>query len=297
MFAEALKIVSKFTKPVAISHRKYNGECFAGIGTYVVINSDGWCVTAFHILKQFNDIVNAKKQFDDLSQRRLAIENDSSLSNGQKRAKLGTLKISNDAITNVSIWLGDGVSIQESHVIEGVDLAVFKLTNFDPNTIQTYPSFKDPTTPMDTGRSLCKLGFPLTTLKATFDSATQKFKLESASNSLALFPLEGIFTREVIIQLPGNVQTQNYKLAFLETSSPGLRGQSGGPTFDVNGTIWAIQSQTMTWPLEFGQNASNMSPKALEHCRHQFLNVGWGIHAATLIGFFNQNNISYNLAS
>jgi hypothetical protein len=36
----------------------------------------------------------------------------------------------------------------------------------------------------------------------------------------------------------------NRKVKFIETSTPGLRGQSGGPLFDAKGEIWGIQSRT-----------------------------------------------------
>lgn len=45
---------------------------------------------------------------------------------------------------------------------------------------------------------------------------------------------------------------------FIETSTPRLRGQSGGPIFDVNGAIWAIQSQTHHLKLGFGDNQNTL---------------------------------------
>jgi hypothetical protein len=78
---------------------------------------------------------------------------------------------------------------------------------------------------------------------------------------------------------------------FIETSSPGLRGQSGGPTFDINGTIWAIQSQTHHMKLGFGDNQKQS--KELEHLKYQYLNVGWGTHALTITSFLTENKISF----
>ena len=75
---------------------------------------------------------------------------------------------------------------------------------------------------------------------------------------------------------------------FVETSSPGLKGQSGGPTFDSEGRIWAMQSKTAHYPLEF--------PAGQKNQEHQFLNVGMGTHAKTIIDFLDSNGVKYNLS-
>jgi hypothetical protein len=86
----------------------------------------------------------------------------------------------------------------------------------------------------------------------------------------------------------------NFPLKYIETSTPGLRGQSGGPTFDVEATIWAIQSSTMSYPLEFGTEAKG---KQAEHLKNQYLNVGWGIHAETITSFLTANNVAFQKSS
>ena len=111
---------------------------------------------------------------------------------------------------------------------------------------------------------------------------------------MPLFPLEGIYTRTVTYADPtGNIKIP---LKQIETSSPGLRGQSGGPTFDTHGTIWAIQSQTRHYPLGFGDNANGLSHKAAEHLQNQYLNVGLGVHSETIIEFCKSNNIQIHIS-
>lgn len=86
-----------------------------------------------------------------------------------------------------------------------------------------------------------------------------------------------------------------FPLKYLETSSPGLKGQSGGPTFDVHGNIWAIQSSTNSFPLNFEANKL-MNQKQAEHIQNQYLNVGLGIHSETIIGFLREMNVTFNLS-
>lgn len=63
----------------------------------------------------------------------------------------------------------------------------------------------------------------------------------------------------------------NFPLALIETSSPGLKGQSGGPIFDKEGTVFGIQSRTMHFPLGF---APPVQDGTARHKEHQFINVG-----------------------
>ncbi len=91
---------------------------------------------------------------------------------------------------------------------------------------------------MDTGTSLCKPGFPFHSIIPTFDETTNNFKLPEASFPLPLFPLEGIYTRTIQINIPDS--PLSFPLKYIETSSLGLIGQSGGPTFNTYGTVWAI---------------------------------------------------------
>jgi hypothetical protein len=75
---------------------------------------------------------------------------------------------------------------------------------------------------------------------------------------------------------------------FLETSSPGARGQSGGPIFDVEGTVWAIQSHTRHVDLEFSAELTVKGRKVVEN---QVLNVGLGADATEIVRFAQDNGV------
>ena len=183
----------------------------------------------------------------------------------------------------------NAIDISTVHTIPGVDIALVKLENFNPDNIQTYPKIKDPTTPMLNGTSLCKLGFPFNSITPTFQNGG--FVLPPDSLPIPLFPLEGIYTRRV------NIVVQNppgYPLSYIETSSPGLMGQSGGPTFDTFGNVWAIQSITQHLKLGFGESVT--PGKETDQLKNQYLNVGWGVHSETIIGLLRQHNISFELS-
>ncbi|GAI45805.1 unnamed protein product [marine sediment metagenome] len=101
----------------------------------------------------------------------------------------------------------------------------------------------------------------------------------------------GFFTRNV---LAGSTPDGKYQIKFIETSTPGLRGQSGGPIFDVYGNIWGIQSRTQHLPLGFSPKIKKAGKETEEH---QFINVGWGIHPETLIHFLQDKKVSFNVSS
>ena len=51
MFSKAVPIAAGFTRPVVISSRTAQGECAGTIGAYVVVNREGWILTAGHLLE------------------------------------------------------------------------------------------------------------------------------------------------------------------------------------------------------------------------------------------------------
>ena len=102
--------------------------------------------------------------------------------------------------------------------------------------------------------------------------------------------MEGILTR---FKLGGRTSDNKFEIRFIETSSPGLRGQSGGPIFDTGAVIWGIQSRTEHLPLGF-------SPKILRDGKeieeNQFINVGLGVHPENIIRILREHNIRFEMA-
>jgi hypothetical protein len=81
---------------------------------------------------------------------------------------------------------------------------------------------------------------------------------------------------------------------FLETSSPGLKGQSGGPIVDRDGNIYAIQSKNLTMPLGFTGTVEINGKKVDEN---QFINVGIGVHLQTIVALLKKHNIKFDTAA
>jgi hypothetical protein len=290
VFAKALRKVSNYTLPVIISKRLVDGTVHCGCGTFIIVNPDGWFVTAAHI---FDDVLQAQRDIVDLSAYEATvrqIREDDSLSPKAKGKQLSRLTRKPEWIRTHSLfWGGLAASALDVALDPLADLAVGRLEPFDGNVITEYPVFKNPAGELPHGSSLCRLGFPFHSITATFDEAANQFNLAPGVLPIPRFPNDGIHTRIVIMpSSDGNRQAK-----FIETSTPGLRGQSGGPIFDTNAYVWAIQSRTMSLPLGFSPVVKQGNKEIIEH---QFMHVGWGSHVEEVIRMLTVRQIRFALS-
>jgi hypothetical protein len=290
MFAQAITVVTSFTQPVIISKRLADGTVEAGCATFVIINRDGWILTAAHILQELFVAQQHRTERSQYETKIQEINSDPRLTLKQKNKRISRLPRNPKWITNHSYWWGtDGVRATQISVDKLADLAIARLDPFDPNAISTYPTFKNPNSQLQTGTSLCRLGFPLHKVSSTFDPGTGNFQVAPGVLPLPRFPLDGIHTRVAIVQ----DQNTNRQTKFIETSSPGLRGQSGGPIFDRDGLVWAIQSRTVHFALGFNPKIKQGNKEIEEH---QFLSVGLGAHVEEIVRLLTQHNVSFALS-
>jgi hypothetical protein len=290
MFAVALKNVEKYTFPLIILQRQLNGEVSPSCGTFVVVNKEGWFLTAYHILHLLLQADSQMPQVNKYLQERERIEKDASLTPKQKRKGLQALKVDMRWVSHQCPFFG-GLpgTFKKLHCNPVADLAIRQLDPFDPASVRQFPTFKDPSSDMPQGTSLCRLGFPFHEIQATFDERANQFSFAPGVLPVPRFPNDGIHTRLVVAKSEDGSQ----QAKFLETSSPGLRGQSGGPIFDRDGHIWALQSRTNHLPLGFAPAVKHGNREVIEH---QFMNVGWGSHVEEIIKLFRQHNVTFDLS-
>lgn len=285
MFAKAVSIASEYTIPVIISHRFFDGTIECGCASFIVLNDEGWIMTSAHVLNSGMAAEQHIKEIQEYSRRKSDIEKNKQLNHKQKNKIIRSLPCNNKWIQTHAFWWGADIrSIKEFIFNQSVDLAIGKLDPFDSKSITTYPTFKNPKDELLPGTSLCRLGFPFHSIGATFDEGKSQFILEPGALPIPRFPIEGIHTRILVVQ-----DEKGNKIGkFIETSSPGLRGQSGGPIFDSNGDIWGLQSHTNTLQLGFSPKVKKGNKEIEEH---QFMNVGVGTHVEEIIKFLNDNKV------
>lgn len=289
MFATAYEKAKKFTHPVIISTLKWNGDVKCGCGSFIILNKEGWILTASHILRPMLSFKEDQEAIQKHQQKVDTIEKDTGLTAKQKKKKVRKLHTNPNWLKDHSLWWGEDNRVIEEFIYYLLgDIAVGRIKNFQPPSSITYPKFKNPKN-IRIGTFLCKLGFPFHTIKATYD-ARKGFVIEDGILPLPYFPYEGMFTRNRHEVFPG--KTLKYEVKFIETSTPGLGGQSGGPIFDKEGVVWALQSKTAHYPLGFNPTIKK-NGKDIEE--HQFLNFGLGVHPELIVDFLTDNKINFDL--
>ena len=288
MFSKAVPIAAGFTRPIVISSRTTQQVCSSTIGACIVLNVGGWILTAGHLM----DIIREQQESARRHQgfRGNVVEFQRDLAADKRYRKKGVRTFQRPAgvsVRNHSVWWGsDGQRLVEAKVMPAADLAIGRLEPFDPASVPRFPVFKDPTCGYTPGRSLCKIGFPLQSIEPAYDEKTNSFTLPPGSVPLPIFPLDGMFTRIVYTRGPGSGDGE--PSAFIETSSPSLIGQMGGPVFDCEAVVWGIQSHTLHNALGFQPRVPGGGP-----AEHQFLNTGLAVHAGVIRQALDAEGIEY----
>jgi len=289
MFSRAYDIAFNYTPPVIISSKNVNNIVQCGGGAFVIINNEGWIITVAHLFETAVKFNQDRQLIENYDQEVQMITNNPTISPHNKNKKIAKLKKNPEWLTKYSMWWGkDGRELKDLKVYPEIDLAVGRIQPFDPNEVKIYPKFKNPNH-LKPGTSLCKLGYPFHQATATYNDSTNTFEFAPGSIPVPIFPIEGILTR---FKLEGKTTDGKFEKKFIETSSPGLRGQSGGPIFDINATIWGIQSKTDHLPLGFSPKIKKGGKEVEEN---QFINVGLGVHPDNIIKVLTECGIKFEM--
>lgn len=202
MFADAYEKASSFTHPVIISTRYFDGTVNSGCGSFVIVNKEGWILTAKHIINSFLSFQAHAKEIGNYDAEVERIKQDSSLNAKQKRKKISKLRPNRKWITHHSFWWGkDNLQLEDKiYQLPYGDLICGKLTHYDPSMAKLYPVFKNPKS-LRIGTSLCRLGFPLYEINAMFDETTNQFRLADGTLPLPRFPIEKPVTHTLSSQI------------------------------------------------------------------------------------------------
>mgnify|MGYP002623929061 CR=1 FL=1 len=280
MFAEACQKAMKYTRPVAISTRQYDGTLRTDVGTMIVVNPEGWVITAGHLFDSFMKFREDTKKIEEINSINATRAHDS-------RIPSTDIKVDKSLLTNHSFWWGwDGVRLNNVFVNRQIDVAIGKLEPFDPSWVSEYPVFADPDH-MRIGSSVCRGGYPFIDIKPEFIEEQKAFRIPKIPAESFFYPTDGIYTH---FEDKGKSIDGNCELRYIETSSPGLKGQSGGPIFDINGNIYGMQIITEHRTMGFHPTAELDGQKYIEN---QFMNIGVGVHVETLFELMDFRGVRY----
>jgi hypothetical protein len=290
MFAEAYGQASKFTFPVAISSCTIAGEVATGLAAFVILNGDGWVLTAAHIFDVWAKGGSDRTSIQARDAQLAAMDADDNLTDSKKKTLMRRHREDPTWIKAFSYWWGaDGIQLMDVSTDGYLDLAIGRLEPFVEPPDPVYPTFLA-AQDVRPGTSVCRLGFPFHEIAATYDEVSGGFAFPPGTLPIARFPNDGIITR----QADGpKSPASNIDQRFFETSTPGLRGQSGGPVFDTRGVVYGIQSRTVHLPLGFSPTVKQLGREVTEH---QFLNAGWAVHPTTVAEFLALHKVNVDVA-
>ena len=169
------------------------------------------------------------------------------------------------------------------------DLAVLIFNNAKANKYSDYAIFAKDSAELRRGDFLCRYGYPFAEF-SDYEYDDKSDDIIWSKNGRAetpSFPIEGMYTRSVI--------DSRGCIFEYELSTPGLRGQSGGPLFDENGIVFGMQSETFFLHLGFDQEKAKVriNGQLKEVDNHPFLHVGRCLSVDVIKSFLTEIGIKY----
>lgn len=294
MFVNAIEKVTRFTRPILSIGRYYGSNVIhPGSATLFLINDKGWALTCRHVAQQ---IIAA----EELQKKKSAFKNEllSRQGSGKKNRitqelekKYGYHKKALYELYNNFVNSVDGLSTFELKLHNVYDLALIKFNDFAKLLCDDFPTFAADGTQLKQGKVLCRLGFPFPEFNNfNYDEINDKAVWTSEGRtSTPQFPIEGMVTRHLI--------GKSGEIFGFEVSTPGLRGQSGGPAFDAEGKIWGMQSATNHLDLNFDVNQEvSRDGEKKRITDSAFLHVGHCIGVDILKAFMREQGVEFKEA-
>jgi len=170
----------------------------------------------------------------------------------------------------------EGGLIIEGKLHPTFDVALLTFKDYKRLLCDKFPMFAKDGTELQQGTFLCRIGFPFPEFtNFEYDKVNDRIRwTDKGRINTPRFPIEGMVTRRLV---RGDVRWG------FELSTPGLKGQSGGPAFDTDGRIWDMQSGTNHLDLQFDVNKDLFRCGRKVHVtEHAFLHVGHCVDINTL---------------
>jgi hypothetical protein len=293
MFVKAIEEIQKYTRPVHTIVRHYHNNFIQpGAASLFFVNEMSVAITCKHVLEQLlaEHSINVHYANFKAEKKLLGVKLDGKYKKQLKDLETKYNYTSTEAVAQLKNFL---MSCTDSPTFDYIphptlDLAILKFKNVTQNHYTSYATFLKDTTPLKQGKLLCRFGFPFAEFtNFEYDSMNDEINFTNTGNANSpSFPIDGIITRHV---------GEAGKIVGLEISTPGLRGQSGGPLFDTNGIVCGMQSHTVQYHMGFDEQKIEITSKGkrIHTINHSFLNVGRCIHVEAIKDFLKLNDVKY----
>jgi len=295
MFEAAIEKVLQFTRPLHSISRTYGGLILPGTSTFFFVNDNGVAITCKHVLdlipaaENLNQVyLNFKAERDKLPKDGKYKRNVQGLEIKYKYNKETTVQLKNNFLNCF-----DKIDQITYHAHPTLDLAILEFKGFNKIFYTSHATFIKDSSKIKQGKYLCRIGFPFpefNNFKHNPDNDDIEWTNTGNPNSPS-FPIDGIVTRFVGGPNGGAI-------TGIEMSTPGLRGQSGGPLFDINGNVYGMQFATNHLHLGF-----DIKDKEIFHegrkskvSNYPFLHTGICVHVDKIKEFLSEYKISFSEA-
>ncbi|MCF2506535.1 serine protease [Dyadobacter sp. CY107] len=291
MFVEAIEKVDQYTRPIHFILRYYTGsDIVPGTATLFFVNENGFAITCRHVAQQILYASSIYENYLKFKSELRKFEKDPSfetqrgfLENKYRINGDNPIRILFNFINCVTAYKGLAIHLHPTQ-----DLAIIQFRDFDSKQYQGFARFLKDSRLVKQGRYLCRLGYPFPEFtNYQYNKNTGDIEwLNTGRINTPSFPIDGIVTRHI---------GESNGVVGIEMSTPGLRGQSGGPLFDKNGVIYGMQSSTRHLHLGFDQVNREVITEGHRKrvSNYPFLNVGQCVHVDVIKQFLREKNVTF----
>ena len=284
MFVNAIQKVGGYTRAIhSISRLYIEDNILPGAATLFFVNNEGYAVTCKHVAELIIQAEKINSQYENFKR-----DLNSGMSRNEVQAKYNfrdgaLLQIKHNFVNCFDKVSGFDCLLHPVH-----DLAILVFKGFTKTYYNGFARFIGDDESIQQGKSLCRLGYPFPEFNNfIYDKSTEDIMWTNKGNPYSpTFPIDGIVTRLI---RKGN------EIVGVEMSTPGLKGQSGGPLFDQEGLIYGMQSSTAHMHLGFDlvDHPVGAGNRQKTVNNFPFLHVGRCVHADVIKKFLKDHGVKF----
>ena len=294
MFADAIELVGNYTRPIKFIMRNYKESIvIPGTATLFFVNEDGYAITCKHVAQEIYNATQINNHYAHFKSERQLLPN-----SNRRRSSLIALEkkydLKSKKIAEMKVQFSDCVdffSDIDFNMSNDYDIALIHFKGFKSTCYSSHAVFAKDSSLIRPGDILCRLGYPFPEFSDyIYDEAIDEINWLTSNTSITpRFPIDGMFTRH-IGDASGNI-------VGVELSTPGLRGQSGGPLFTSKGIVYGVQSMTNHLHLGFDMKNEKMFIDGKQETinNQPFLHVGQCVHVDIVKRFLSELNVKYHV--